>query len=411
MPGALSHLRVLDLSRVLAGPWCTQNLADLGADVIKVEKPGSGDDTRAWGPPYLKDAGGNDTGESAYYLSCNRGKRSLALDIAHPEGRRVVRELARHCDVLVENFKVGGLAKYGLDWDSLRTLNPRLVYCSITGFGQDGPYAARAGYDFIVQGMGGLMSVTGEPDGVPGGGPQKVGVAVADLFTGMYATVAVLAALTFRERSGEGQHIDLSLLDAQVAMLANQNMNYLTTGQAPARRGNAHPNIVPYQTFATADGHVILAIGNDAQFRRFCELAGCGALADDARFAANRDRVANRAALVPLLEPLLRQRSTHAWVEALEDAGVPCGPINRLGEVFADPQVRHRGMRIDLPHALAGSVPLVANPIRLSASPLEYASAPPLLGQHTNEILHELLGLPQAELARLRDQGVIGPGA
>ena len=411
MPGALSHIRVLDLSRVLAGPWCTQNLADLGADVIKVEKPGSGDDTRAWGPPYLKDAGGNDTGESAYYLSCNRGKRSLALDIAHPEGRRVVRELARHCDVLVENFKVGGLAKYGLDWDSLRTLNPRLVYCSITGFGQDGPYAARAGYDFIVQGMGGLMSVTGEPDGVPGGGPQKVGVAVADLFTGMYATVAVLAALTFRERSGEGQHIDLSLLDAQVAMLANQNMNYLTTGQAPARRGNAHPNIVPYQTFATADGHVILAIGNDAQFRRFCELAGCGALADDARFAANRDRVANRAALVPLLEPLLRQRSTHAWVEALEDAGVPCGPINRLGEVFADPQVRHRGMRIDLPHALAGSVPLVANPIRLSASPLEYASAPPLLGQHTNEILHELLGLPQAELARLRDQGVIGPGA
>ena len=411
MPGALSHIRVLDLSRVLAGPWCTQNLADLGADVIKVEKPGSGDDTRAWGPPYLKDAGGNDTGESAYYLSCNRGKRSLALDIAHPEGRRVARELARHCDVLVENFKVGGLAKYGLDWDSLRTLNPRLVYCSITGFGQDGPYAARAGYDFIVQGMGGLMSVTGEPDGVPGGGPQKVGVAVADLFTGMYATVAVLAALTFRERSGEGQHIDLSLLDAQVAMLANQNMNYLTTGQAPARRGNAHPNIVPYQTFATADGHVILAIGNDAQFRRFCELAGCGALADDARFAANRDRVANRAALVPLLEPLLRQRSTHAWVEALEDAGVPCGPINRLGEVFADPQVRHRGMRIDLPHALAGSVPLVANPIRLSASPLEYASAPPLLGQHTNEILHELLGLPQAELARLRDQGVIGPGA
>ena len=411
MPGALSHIRVLDLSRVLAGPWCTQNLADLGADVIKVEKPGSGDDTRAWGPPYLKDAGGNDTGESAYYLSCNRGKRSLALDIAPPEGRRVVRELARHCDVLVENFKVGGLAKYGLDWDSLRTLNPRLVYCSITGFGQDGPYAARAGYDFIVQGMGGLMSVTGEPDGVPGGGPQKVGVAVADLFTGMYATVAVLAALTFREQSGEGQHIDLSLLDAQVAMLANQNMNYLTTGQAPARRGNAHPNIVPYQTFATADGHVILAVGNDAQFGRFCELAGCGALADDARFAANRDRVANRAALVPLLEPLLRQRTTHAWVEALEAAGVPCGPINRLGEVFADPQVRHRGMRIDLPHALAGSVPLVANPIRLSASPLEYASAPPLLGQHTDEILHELLGLPQAELARLRDQGVIGPSA
>ncbi len=301
MSGALSHLRILDLSRVLAGPWCTQNLADLGAEVIKIEKPDGGDDTRGWGPPYLKDEAGQDTSESAYYLSCNRGKKSLAVDIAQPEGSRIVRELARHCDVVVENFKVGGLAKYGLDWDSLRAINPRLVYCSITGFGQDGPYAARAGYDFIVQGMGGLMSVTGEADGVPGGGPQKVGVAVADLFTGMYATVAVLAALTFREQSGEGQHIDLSLLDAQVAMLANQNMNYLTTGQAPARRGNAHPNIVPYQTFATADGHVILAVGNDAQFRRFCELAGCGALADDARFAANRDRVANRATLIPLL--------------------------------------------------------------------------------------------------------------
>ena len=408
MPGALSHIRVLDLSRVLAGPWCTQNLADLGADVIKVEKPGSGDDTRAWGPPYLKDAGGNDTGESAYYLSCNRGKRSLALDIAHPEGRRVVRELARHCDVLVENFKVGGLAKYGLDWDSLRTLNPRLVYCSITGFGQDGPYAARAGYDFIVQGMGGLMSVTGEPDGVPGGGPQKTGVAVADLFTGMYATVAVLAALTFRERTGQGQHIDLALLDTQVAMLANQNMNFLTTGRAPERRGNAHPNIVPYQAFATADGHVILAVGNDAQFRRFCALAGCAGLADDSRFAANRDRVAHRAALIPLLEPILRSRATRAWIAALEAAGVPCGPINHLDEVFADPQVRHRGMRIDLPHPEAGSVPLVANPIRLSASPLDHALPPPLLGQDTADILRNLLGLPEAELARLSNDKVIG---
>ncbi len=407
MPGALSHIRVLDLSRVLAGPWCTQTLADLGAEVIKVEKPGSGDDTRAWGPPWLKDAAGRDTEESAYYLSCNRGKKSVALDIAHPEGQRIVRALAAHCDVLVENFKVGGLAKYGLDWASLREVNPRLVYCSITGFGQDGPYAARPGYDLIVQGMGGLMSVTGERDEAPGGGPQKAGVAVADLFTGLYAAVAVLAALTFREKSGEGQHIDLALLDAQVAMLANQNMNYLTTGCAPGRTGNAHPNIVPYQTFATADGHLILAVGNDAQFRRFCELAGCPALAGDARFATNRTRVAHREALIPLIEPLLRSRRTEAWIEALEAVGVPCGPINRLNEVFDDPQVRHRGLRIDLPHPEAGSVPLVAGPIRLSACPADYA-APPLLGQHTEAVLGGLLGLAEDELARLRHDGVIG---
>ena len=408
MPGALSHIRVLDLSRVLAGPWCTQNLADLGAEVIKVEKPDGGDDTRAWGPPWLKDAAGNDTGESAYYLCCNRGKKSLALDFAQAEGSRIVRALAAQCDVLVENFKVGGLAKYGLDWDSLRQVNPRLIYCSITGFGQDGPYAARPGYDFIVQGMGGLMSVTGERDDAPGGGPQKAGVAVADLFAGMHATVAVLAALTFRERSGLGQHIGLALLDAQVAMLANQNMNFLTTGRAPERRGNAHPNIVPYQTFATADGHLMLAVGNDAQFRRFCEVAGCMALADDARFAANRDRVAHRAALIPLLEPLLRGRTTQAWIEALEAAGVPCGPINRLNEVFDDPQVKHRGLRLDLPHPAAGSVPQVANPIRLSASPLAYAAPPPLLGQHTEEVLRGLLGMPQEELDRLRKDNVIG---
>jgi crotonobetainyl-CoA:carnitine CoA-transferase CaiB-like acyl-CoA transferase len=407
MTAPLSHIRVLDLSRVLAGPWCTQNLADLGAEVVKIEKPDGGDDTRAWGPPWLKDTSGHDTAESAYYLSCNRGKKSVALDIARPEGQRIARELARRCDVLVENFKVGGLAKYGLDWDSLRAINPRLVYCSITGFGQDGPYAARAGYDFIVQGMGGLMSVTGEPDGAPGGGPQKVGVAVADLFAGMYATVAVLAALTFRERTGQGQRIDLSLLDAQVAMLANQNMNFLIGGQPPVRLGNAHPNIVPYQTFATADGHLILAVGNDAQFRRFCTVAGCAQLADDARYASNRARVANRAALIAQLTPLLRTRTTREWVAALEAAGVPCGPINRLDEVFDDPQVKHRGMRIELPHPLAGSLPLVANPIRLSASPVTHGAAPPLLGQHTEEILQAWLGLSSAELARLREAGIV----
>jgi formyl-CoA transferase len=407
MPGPLSQLRVLDLSRVLAGPWCSQNLADLGAEVIKIEKPGCGDDTRAWGPPYLKDAAGNDTSESAYYLACNRGKKSLALDIAQPEGQRLVRELAGSSDVLLENFKVGGLAQYGLDWASLSQINPRLIYCSITGFGQDGPYAARAGYDFIVQGMGGLMSVTGERDDLPGGGPQKVGVAVADVMTGMYATIAVLAALAHRERSGEGQHIDLALLDSQVAMLANQNMNYLVSGQAPRRAGNAHPNIVPYQTFATADGHIIVAVGNDAQFRRFCKLAGCGELADDARFATNSGRVRHRTALIPLLEPLIQQRTTRQWLESFEAAGVPCGPINRLNEVFDDPQVRQREMRVEMAHPLAGRLSLVANPMRFSATPISYTLPPPLLGQHNEEILHGILGLSAQEIAGLRRRGAI----
>ena len=407
MTGPLANLRVLDLSRVLAGPWCSQNLADLGAEVIKIERPGAGDDTRAWGPPFLRDAAGAETGESAYFLSCNRGKKSLTLDITQVEGQRIVRDLAADSDILLENYKVGGLAKYGLDWPSLSTLNPRLIYCSITGFGQDGPYAGRAGYDFIVQGMGGLMSITGERDDLPGGGPQKVGVAVADLMTGMYATVAVLAALAHRERSGAGQHIDLALLDAQVAMLANQNLNYLTTGRSPGRAGNAHPNIVPYQAFASADGHLILAVGNDAQFRRFCELAGCAALADDERFASNRARVDNRDTLLPLLEPLLRRRTTHAWIEALEAAGVPCGPINRLAEVFADPQVRHRGMAIELSHPLAPRLPSVASPMRFSATPVEHAAPPPLLGQHSDEILAQRLGLSPGEIAALRARGVV----
>ena len=407
MSAALSHIRVLDLSRVLAGPWCTQNLADLGAEVIKVEKPGSGDDTRAWGPPYLKDGDGKDTTEAAYYLACNRGKKSLTLDITRPEGQRIVRELARTSDVVLENYKVGGLKKYGLDWPGLKEINPRLVYCSITGFGQDGPYASRAGYDFIVQGMGGLMSITGERDDLPGGGPQKVGVAVADLMTGMYATIAVLAALAHRERTGEGQHIDLALLDAQVAMLANQNMNYLTTGKAPGRAGNAHPNIVPYQTFATADGHVILAVGNDTQFRRFCDLSGCAGLADDPRFASNSARVHSRRELIPLLEPLMKRRTTREWVDVLDAAGVPCGPINRLDDVFADPQVRHRGLRVEMAHPVAGRVPLVASPMRFSATPVEYRHPPPLLGQHNEEILRGLLGLSAEELVRLREQGVV----
>ena len=407
MAGPLADLRVLDLSRVLAGPWCSQNLADLGAEVIKVEKPGAGDDTRAWGPPYLKDATGKDTHESAYFLSCNRGKKSLTLDIAQPDGQRIVRALAASSDILIENYKVGGLARYGLDWPALQAVNPRLIYCSITGFGQDGPYAARAGYDFIVQGIGGLMSVTGERDDLPGGGPQKVGVAVADLMTGMYATVAVLAALAHRERSGAGQHIDLALLDAQVAMLANQNMNYLTTGRSPQRAGNAHPNIVPYQTFASADGHLILAVGNDAQFRRFCEVAGCAELADDRRFASNRARVEHRADLLPLLEPRLRQRTTRDWIAALEAAGVPCGPINRLEEVFADPQVRHRGMAVEMAHPLSPHMPAVASPMRFSATPLGGAAPPPLLGQHSEEVLRERLGLSGAAIASLRAQGIV----
>ena len=410
-PQSLAGIRVLDLSRVLAGPWCTQTLADLGADVIKVERPQRGDDTRGWGPPFLKDRAGTDTGEAAYFLGANRNKRSVTLDIAAPEGQALVRRLAARADVLVENFKVGDLARYGLDAARLRADNPRLVFCSITGFGQTGPYRDRAGYDYAVQALGGLMSVTGPSraeiaDDAPGGGPQKVGVAVADLFTGLYATVAILAALRHRDATGEGQTIDMALLDTQVAMLANLGANYLVTGVAPERAGNAHQNIVPYQVFEAADGHLILAVGNDTQFAKFCEVAGEPALALDPRFARNADRVRHRAVLVPLLARLMKQRRKADWLAALEAAKVPCGAINNLAEVFADPQVRAREMVVELPHPLSDALRLVASPIRLSDTPVQYRRAPPLLGEHTDEVLAEL-GLDVAAIAELRRHGTI----
>ncbi len=407
MPGPLSHLRVLDLSRVLAGPWASQLLADLGAEVIKIERPGSGDDTRGWGPPWLKDAQGRDTRESAYYLSCNRGKKSVTLDLSRPEGQELARELAARSDILLENYKVGALARYRLGFADLETLNPGLIYCSITGFGQDGPYRDRAGYDFMIQGMGGLMSVTGEPDGAPGGGPMKVGVAIADVMTGMYAAVAVLAALAHRGLSGKGQHIDLALLDVEVAMLANQAMNYLISGSPPGRLGNAHPNIVPYQAFRSRDGGLILAIGNDAQFARFCDIAGRPEIARDSRFATNAGRVTNRDALVPLVAGWLAGRTTAEWLAALEPAGVPCGPVNALDQVFADPQVRHRGMRVDLPHPDAGTVPSVASPLRFSVTAAEHTVPPPRLGEHTLPVLRGLLGLSEQRIAELRQDGIV----
>ncbi|KUY81889.1 CaiB/BaiF CoA-transferase family protein [Burkholderia sp. RF4-BP95] len=405
--GALSHIRVLDLTRVLAGPWCAQTLADFGADVIKVERPGAGDDTRHWGPPYLKDANGDDTAEAAYYLAANRNKRSVTVDIATPEGQQIVRELAAQSDVVLENYKVGQLKKYGLDYESLRTVKPDLIYCSVTGFGQTGPYAHRAGYDFIVQGIGGFMSITGERDSEPGGGPQKAGVAIADLATGLYSTIAVLAALAHRDRTGEGQYIDMALLDVQVALLANMNTNFLASGKPPVRWGNAHPNIVPYQTFQTRDGWIIVAVGNDGQFRKFVEAGGRPELADDERFATNPSRVRHRDTLVPILAEMVKTRGKADWIGALEAAGVPCGPINELDEVFDNEQVVARGMQVSLPHPCGADVKLVRNPIRMSATPPDARTAPPLLGAQTEDVLRDMLGYDEVRIAALKAKQAI----
>jgi crotonobetainyl-CoA:carnitine CoA-transferase CaiB-like acyl-CoA transferase len=403
--GPLSHVRVLDLSRIMAGPWTTQILADLGADVIKVERPVSGDDTRAWGPPYLKDAANKDTSEAAYYCAVNRGKRSITLSLEKPEGQRLVRELAARSDIVLENFKVGALARFGLDYASLEAVNPRLIYCSITGFGQTGPKRDLAAYDFAIQAMGGLMSVTGERDTQPGGGPQKVGIPIVDLTTGMYAAVAVLAALAKREVAGHGEYIDIAMLDVQTAMLCNQAMNYLTTGVAPRRTGNAHPNIQPQDIFDCSDGKLVLAVGNDSQFAKLCEVLGHPELARDERYATNVARVRNQDTLTPLLRARLLQQTRKYWADALEAAGVPCGPINSVAEVFEDPQVRHRQMLIDVAHPKAGAARLVGSPMRFREAPVKYERAPPLLGEHTREILREL-GIEERDITRLAASGV-----
>ena len=389
----LAGIRVLDLSRVLAGPFCTQNLADLGADVIKVERPKLGDDTRAWAPPYLKDEAGNDTKEAAYYLSTNRNKRSIEIDLASEAGIELVKELAKHCDILVENFKVGGLKQYGLDYESMKEAYPTLIYCSITGFGQTGPYAERPGYDFMIQGMGGLMSITGERDDLPGGGPQKAGVAVTDIITGMYASVAILAAIQERQRSGLGQHLDIALLDCHIAMLANQNLNYMTSGVAPTRAGNAHQNVVPYQVFKTSDGFMIVAVGNDSQFRAFCTSLGIAHFGADPKFATNQARIIHRAELIPLLEAIMAGGERDDWIAKLEAVGVPCGPIQTIDQVFAHPQVIARDIWKNIPHPTGGSSPTTASPMNFSATPVQYRRAAPTLGQHTDEILHEILGI------------------
>jgi len=405
--GPLHNIRVLDLSRVLAGPWCTQILADLGAEVIKIERPGEGDDTRHWGPPWLKDRDGKDTGESAYYLGCNRGKQSVTIDLASDAGRDVILELAKRSDVFIENFKSGGLAAKGLGYEHVRAINPGIIYCSITGFGQTGPRAKEAGYDYMIQGMGGLMSITGNADGEPGAGPQRVGVAVSDLTTGMYSAIAILGALHHRNESGTGQFIDMALLDTQVGWLANQASNYLVGGKCPERTGAQHPNLAPYQPFPTKDGHVIVAIGNDAQYQKLCTVLGVPELGTDARFRTNADRLENRRALIDLLEARTPARASEEWMAALGAVGIPCGPINTIAEVFEDPQVKDRGLRLDLDHPLSGKVPGVATPIRYSETTLEYSKAPPLLGEDTDRVLREVLGKSPAELAALRAQKII----
>jgi len=404
--GPLAGIRVLDMSRILAGPWVGQLLADLGAEVIKVERPGKGDDTRAWGPPFVKDRDGNNA-DAAYFMCANRGKKSLTLDIAKPEGQQIIRELAQQSDVLIENYKVGDLKRYGLDYDALSALNPRLIYCSITGFGQTGPYRDRAGYDYLIQGMGGIMSMTGEREDRPGGGPQRVGVAIADLMTGMYSTVGILAALQERVKSGQGQYIDMALLDTQVAWLANQNVNYLIGGQVPQCIGNEHPNVMPYQTFKTSDGNMIVATGNDGQYQRLCETAGIPDAARDPRYASNALRITNREACTATLAQALQKKTTAEWIRLLETVGVPCGPINRLDEVYRDPQVVHRGMKITVPHPVAGEVPLTANPIKFSRTPIRYDTPPPLVGEHADHVLHNLLGKSAAEIAALRAKKIV----
>ena len=401
----LDGVRIFDLTRILAGPTATQLLGDLGADVIKIERPGQGDDTRKWGPPYVKGPDGEDTTESAYYLCANRSKRSITIDLASADGIALAKRLLAECDVLVENFKVGSLAKLGLGYEQLKEEFPGLVYCSVTGFGQTGPYAERAGYDFLAQGMGGIMSVTG----TPGVEPVKVGVGIADVMCGMYAATNILAALRHRDRTGEGQHIDVCLLDTQVAWLVNEGTNYLVSGEVPKPLGNEHPNIVPYKVFPTADGHVILACGNDRQFQAWCDVAGADELKTNPDYSTNPLRLKNRVALYAAMPDYMMSRTTDEWVAALEAAKVPCGPVNTIDRAFADPQVQARGMRIDLPHPLAGegTVPLIANPVKLSGTPVRYRYAPPTLGQHTDEVLAEILGLSADEIAAERDKGAV----
>ena len=407
MAGPLNGLRVLDFSRILAGPWAAQTMADLGAEVIKIERRFTGDDTRQWGPPFIAGEDGREIPDAAYFHCANRGKKSLTLDLASAKGQEIVRRLAASSDILVENYKRGGLARYGLGYEDLRAVNPGLIYCSITGFGQTGPYADRAGYDFLIQAMGGLMSITGERDDLPGGGPQKVGVAVTDVLTGLYTAIAALAALRERERTGRGRHVDMALFDVAVASTANQAMNYLVSGEAPGRMGNGHPNVVPYQSFATADRHVVVAVGNDSQFARFCEAGGRPELAGDERFRSNAGRVEHRDALIPALSAMMLTRTQAEWIAALEAVGVPCGPINGLDQIFADPQAIARELRIDLPHSEAGKVPGVANPIRYVDAPHDYPGGAPVLGEHTADVLGGILGMDEGEIAALREDGVV----